>query len=121
MPKLTVLITFLLVSCSTRTATWTDVVINLAPQPLKITIRQFDKTSSDSLFTVRGSIQDSITQEVIIESIIHVNPRHKFTRSDGLGRFSIDSMTTRDTILFKYIGYRTKVIFSKNIKLGEIY
>ena len=121
MSKLAVLLTFLLVSCSTRTAYLTDVTFSLVPQPLKITIRQFAKTSSDSLFTVVGSIQDSITQEVLIEANIFVNPRRKFTRSDGLGRFSIDSMTTRDTILFKYIGYSTKAIFGKNIEAGEIY
>lgn len=92
------------------------VITDTIKVPMEIRFHNVSKHTSDSLFTVEGTVRDSSTNEAlagafVLDRLRWVNGRELGTTTDYLSRFKLNGVGIGDTLWFKDIGYASKTVF----------
>jgi len=75
--------------------------------------------SSFSQDGIQGIVRDSRTKESLPYCSIYIKGSHTGTITNAEGAYYIEFITGRDTVIFSYVGYRTRTIPSARLILNK--
>ena len=76
--------------------------------PMQITVTYISKSDSNNYFVCEGTVCDSSTAEHLVGVNVLIVDSKRGIATDQYGRFKLDGLSPNDTLLFQYIGIKSK-------------